>query len=99
MGLSGITAYNVQTDPSGLLGRPGEYTSKVNWGPNLDNSIEVFPDVADAQARLDYLKAFKPPFGDGYDHLSGNALLRLSTDLTPSQASSIQAQFNKALGR
>jgi hypothetical protein len=97
-----VFAYNAQTDPNSLLGRQGEYTSKVNWGGDTsyasDNSIEVFTNPADAAARLSYLSAFKPPFGDGYDYQSGSALLRLSANLTPSQAQALKAQFDAIVG-
>ncbi len=33
-------------------------------------------------ARLKYLQGFRAPFGDGYDHLVGVYLLRLSSDWT-----------------
>lgn len=95
---AGYVAYTASTDPNHLLGRQGEYTSKVNWGANQDNSIEVFANLADAQARQQYLSAFRPPFGDGYDHIHGTALLRLSADLTPSQAHALEAQFDLAPG-
>lgn len=102
MGLSGVVVYTATTDPNHLLGRQGEYTSKASWaGYANDNasgggSIEVFANVADAQARLTYLQAFKPPFGDGYDYLAGTALLRLSADYTPGQAQTIRAAFDQA---
>jgi hypothetical protein len=74
--LQGVTAYTSATDPNSLLGRPDEYTSKVNWGPNLGDSIEVFADRAGAEAREQYVSSFRPSFGDGYDYLAGTALLR-----------------------
>lgn len=102
MGLKNVFAYNAQTDPNQLLGRQGEYTSKLNWGgatsDESNNSIEVFAATADAQARYEYLQGFRPPFGDGYDHLNGVYLLRLSSDWTPAQAAQIKAQFDQAVG-
>jgi hypothetical protein len=93
---AGYVAYTASTHPNHLLGRQGEYTSKVNWCANQDNSIEVFANLADAQARQQYLSAFRPPFGDGYDHIHGTGLLRLSADLRPSQAHALEAQFDQA---
>jgi hypothetical protein len=52
--------------------------------------------VADAEARYQYLRGFQPPFGDGYDYLSGTAILRLSADLTPAQAHAYRAAFTAA---
>lgn len=100
----GYVIYTATTDPNHLLGRQGEYTSKVNWGSDgtdqsaaTGGSIEVFADVAAAQARLQYLQAFKPPFGDGYDYLVGTALLRLATGYTPTQAATLKAAFTGAV--
>jgi hypothetical protein len=100
----GYVAYTATTDPNHLLGRQGEYTSKVNWGSDgtdqtaaTGGSIEVFADAADAQARLQYLQAFKPPFGDGYDYLTGTALLRLAAGYTPTQAATLKAAFTGAV--
>lgn len=101
MGVTRYTAYNARTDPNQLLGRQGEYTSKVNWGAGGDggdNSIEVFPTAAGAKGREAYVKLFRCPFGDGYDHVHGTALLRLACSLTPAQAKADEAAFDKAAG-
>jgi hypothetical protein len=63
--------WNASTDPNHLLGRPGEYTSKVAWGdPDIAPSdtvtgvtgdvengggVEVFPTASEARARAAYL--------------------------------------------
>jgi hypothetical protein len=65
-------------------------------GTEFGGGIEVFPDLAGAQSRLDELKAFKPPLGDGYDYLAGGAILRLSNYLTPDQASRFRSAFESA---
>ena len=91
-----VTAYTASTDPNGLLGRYGEYTSKVNWGPDLGDTIEVFPDRADAIARQQYIEAFRCPFSSGYFDLQGTALLRLSCSDTPAQAAPVEAHFREA---
>ena len=100
----GYVAYTAITDPNHLLGRQGEYTSKVNWGSDgtdqtaaTGGSVEVFADAADAQARLQYLQAFKPPIGDGYDYLTGTALLRLAAGYTPTQAATLKTAFTRAV--
>jgi hypothetical protein len=97
MKLHGIKAYNATTDPNKLLGRQGEYTSKVNWGPGRNNSIEVFKSNADLIDRANYVSGFKCPFGDGYDFTAGTALLRLGCDLTPAQAHAVEARFSAAV--
>jgi hypothetical protein len=111
MGLNRITgyvAYTAATDENHLLGRPGQYTSKVNWGNYGDSSaalsypvggsIETFANTTDMHARLSYLQAFKPPVGDGYDYTSGTSILRLSTDYTPAQAQALRKAFDSAAG-
>lgn len=97
MGEKNFTVYNATTDPHQLLGRQGEYTSKVIWTINGETSgIEAFPDTADAQVRYTYLRGFRPPIGDGYDYLYGDAILRLASAYTPSQASKLKAAFENA---
>ena len=95
--LHGVTVYTAATDPNQLLGRQDEYTSKVNWGADLADSIEVFADPADAQAREQYVSSFPAPFGDGYDYVTGTALLRLSASYTPAQARALETAFRKAV--
>jgi hypothetical protein len=101
IGVKNITVYNATTDPNHLLGRQGEYTSKVNWGQdrgngNVFSSMAVFPDAADAQLRYTYLRAFRPPLGDGYDYLYRAAILRLASIYTPAQAAALKASFERA---
>jgi hypothetical protein len=52
--------------------------------------------VAGAQARYRELRGFTPPLGDGYDYLSGTAVLRLSQYLTPAQAGAYHNVFSTA---
>jgi hypothetical protein len=101
MDLKDTTVYTATTDPNHLLGRQGEYTSKVNWGQdrgngNVFSSIEVFPDTPDAKLRYAYLRAFRPPFGDGYDYLYRAAILRLASIHTPAQAATLKASFKRS---
>lgn len=95
--MKGITVYTDVTDPNHLLGRQGEYTSKVEWVTGgEDSGIEAFGDGADAQLRYAYLRMFRPPIGDGYDYLYRAALLRLASVYTPAQASVLKASFERA---
>jgi hypothetical protein len=66
-------------------------------GTEFGGGIEVFPTAADAQARYQYLRGFQPPFGDGYDFLTGTAILRLSQYLTPAQARAYKMAFSTAV--
>jgi hypothetical protein len=106
-----LIVYTAASDPNHELGRQGGYTSKVAWADpraarqdagdqrgsiGLGGGIEAFPTAAGARARYEYLRGFQPPFGDGYDYLSGTAILRLSQYLTPTQARAYDAAFATA---
>jgi hypothetical protein len=107
-----VIVYTPSTDPNHEMGRQGGYTSKVAWqdpravrqdvgdtrgSVGLGGGIEVFPTAAGAQARYHYLRGFQPPFGDGYDLLTGTAILRLSQYLTPAQARAYKTAFSAAV--
>lgn len=51
------------------------------------------PQGHELQLPYQYLRGFKPPFGDGYDVLVGTAILRLSQYLTPARARAYKAAF------
>lgn len=71
--ISNVQVYTAETDKNNLLGRPNQYTSKVNFAdtrvdqpsPEIaaagagpyGGTIEVFDNNADAQKRYDYVKA------------------------------------------
>ena len=91
----GYTSKDAWVDPAAVAagaGSPGSDPGGIEFG----GGIEVFPSVAGAQARLAELKAFRPPFGDGYDYLAGPAILRLSNYITPAQAARSRAAFDTA---
>jgi hypothetical protein len=99
--------YTADTDPNHELGRQGWYSSKVamqdNRLPKADPSqdsvkggasIECYPDATGAQARYQFLKGLQGGLlGDGYDYLSGECLLRVTSDLNPTQAAQYQQLF------
>jgi hypothetical protein len=112
--VTSLITYTAASDPNQLLGRQGAYTSKASWADpraarqdsgdtrgsvGLGGSIEVYPAAAGAWARYAYLRGFQPPLGDGYDYLSGAAVLRLSQYLTPAQAHPYETAFAAAAGR
>ena len=94
----GYTSKVAWQDPpaeaAGDVGQPSgpDETGSVEFG----GGIEVFPDAANADARYTELKGFTAPFGDGYDYLTGTAVLRLSQYLTPAQASAYYNEFSTA---
>ena len=95
--------YDEETDENGILGRPGQYTSKVNFNiTSLDfdeefdvgsgGSVEVFSNDDDCQARTDYLLALNSVFPE-YDYNYGHVLLRLSSKLLPADAATYQQEL------
>jgi hypothetical protein len=63
----------------------------------VGGSVEMFPDHAAAKARGDYISGLQkrsPLLGNEYEYISGAALLRLSTRLTPTVAQTYKAAFD-----
>jgi hypothetical protein len=101
--------YTAATDGNHLLGRPGQYVSKVNFQDKridpkdaLDptditagGSIETFDNEDDAQRRYDYVHAISTGSSlfAEYEYLRGTVLFRISNILTPNQA----AEYERAL--
>jgi hypothetical protein len=73
------------------------HPSSDRGGIEFGGGIEVFPAAAAARARYAQLRSFTAPIGDGYDYLSGTAILRLSADLTPAQARAYKVAFIAAM--
>jgi len=102
-------AYTAANDPNDLLGRPNQYTSKVNFKDTRLNphsvvdkfdvqnggSIEVFENQDDAIARKNYVESIRKVFAPAaeYTYREGTVVLRLSHQLTPKQA----AEYENAL--
>jgi len=93
--------YNAETDPNTLLGRPGQYSSKVAFADSridqdsaekgdteLGGSIESFPDSSSAKRRANYVQAIAKSSGlfAEYSWLIGAHLVRVAKQLTPEQA-------------
>jgi len=108
--IGAVRSYTASTDPNELLGRPGQYTGKANFRdrrlpPTKDfdtssgGSVETFANQDDAKHRYDYVSAIAKGsalFAE-YDYLERNALLRLSSKLTPAQAKVYEKAFRDAL--
>lgn len=105
--IENIIVYTAETDRNKLLGRPGQYTSKVNFAdsrlqqpdPNdpVGGSIEVFNNAAELKDRKEYIESLylKMPALTEYMVVNGNYLLRLSNEFTPSQADEYKTLFMK----
>lgn len=101
--------FTADNDQNKLLGRPGQYTGKVNWndmriqtsdtGPDISasdgGSIETFATADDATRRFTYVSNIAKTGGPfaEYDYVDGTALLRVSGQLTPAQAKAYADAF------
>jgi hypothetical protein len=104
-----ITASRVYTesnDPNKLMGRPGQYIGKANFldrrikfdqfSVSDGGSVETFANKSDANVRFKYMSAVaRTPLFAEYDYLEGTVLLRIASDLTPTQAKAYETAFRK----
>ncbi len=108
--------FTAETDPNGMLGRPGGYDSKAAWADEriddvvgaaegdvrLGGGVEVFTSRSDAVERGTYIQTVTGAgvafLGTEYDYVSGPVLLRLSGELTPSQAEDYASALAKLTG-
>ena len=98
--VSNVRIFTAETDPNRLLGRPDQYTAKVDWTDQRASgvgTIEVFPNAASLQARQQYAEQVSKTDGALAQHIVANpgrlALMRLPHDLTPEQAAAYEAWF------
>lgn len=107
-----ILVFDEKTDPNGNLGRPEQYTSKVDFSDttleqlDLKNpaggTIEVFANEKDCTARHKYLEGFADPsmgaFGlNQYMYKGDSVILRVSYDVTPTEAKEYETAFTNLL--
>ena len=84
-----VVSYDEETDPNRLLGRRGGYVEKVAWS---DGSVERFASTDDRDRRETTLAGFDGTIlGDGYRYTAGLLLVRISREVTPSQARAYEA--------
>ncbi|WP_238918525.1 hypothetical protein [Clostridium sp. YIM B02555] len=97
---SGVAIENVEVttaenDKNQLLGRPNQYTSKINF---TNGSIEVFANKEDAKNRKEYIDGIgkKMPLVAEYSYINdAGVLLRLDKKLTPDDAKKYEDTFMK----
>lgn len=97
------TVVTEETDSNELLGRPGQYTSKVvfydiagNAGRNNDKcTIEVFDSSKDAKTRFDYVKSLSESISmlSEYDYLNDIVILRIDNCVSPADAQKYEEWF------
>lgn len=99
-----VIVYDENTDLNQLLGRPNQYTSKINFSDSrvsqtdveknpVGGSIEIFANKDDAQSRKNYIENFSKGTLAQYFYLYENVLLRIDHQLTPNQASQYENAF------
>jgi hypothetical protein len=99
--------YTESNDPNKLMGRPGQYVGKATFhdrrikdaalSVSNGGSIETFASKSDASVRFKYICAIaksSPLFAE-YDYLEGSVLLRIASDLTPTQAKGYETAFRR----
>ena len=101
--LADIVVVTEETDDNRMLGRPGQYSSKIyfvderhrgeGFEPNEQNSIEVFGSEEDATKRREYVQSVidEMPMFNQYIIQSGSAVMRLDKAITPSEARAYEA--------
>lgn len=92
--VTNLIVYDEKTDENKLLGKPNQYTSKVNFD---EGSIEVFENEEDAKNRKEYIEEVtsKASVLTEYDYLKDNVLLRINKDVEPDKAKEYEEQLNK----
>jgi hypothetical protein len=106
-----ITVRDENNDPENLIGRPCQYTSRVDWqdsrrkmDPDFPNApfagiLEVYPTPDDARMNADRLVRFGKalPGWATYVYQAGPVLLQVGGDMKPSQAEQYRSAMSKAL--
>ena len=105
LSIADIVVYDESTDPNKLLGRPNQYTSKVNFSSTSDDknssSIEVFANEDDALARYNYVVAITSSssmFAE-YDFLAGKYFLRIDNSVLPSDSKKYESELKSLAGQ
>lgn len=96
--IENVVVVDEATDSNKLMGRPGQYVSKVYFGdrrhagegmePKEQNTVETFASEADATRRREYVQKVTEgmPMFTQYIIQSGPVVVRLDKALTPAEA-------------
>lgn len=110
IGVGAVSDVSAASDDNHLLGRPGQYTSKLFFYDSRhpkpkgdsdegENTIEVFANPADAKTRRDYVEGITHgiPMLLQYQILRGNVLVRLSNVVLPQEADQYKRIVEKSV--
>jgi hypothetical protein len=102
-----IVQITEDNDPNNVIGRPTGYVdaatlydSRVSCdelGAECGASVEIWGDPAAAQARMDYIQGIlgsTTVLGTEYDYVRGNAIIRVTGELKPSEAAEYEAAID-----
>lgn len=103
-----IVVTTEENDVNNLMGRPNQYTSKINFSDKridqfdeennpIGGTIEVFDNAKDAENRKEYVEKITTSVSvfTQYIYLYKNVLFRLDHELTPTQAKVYEDAFKK----
>lgn len=91
--------FDEANDPNNLLGRPDQYTAKMNFKDpetkDADLSIEIFPNHERAEARCQYIRSVgnASPLFAKYCYVNRNAVLHIDSKMTPYRAGEYERAF------
>ena len=106
-----VVVYTEETDSNKLLGRPNQYTSKIQFADNrvdqshaeendaIGGTIEVFNSKEDMEKRKNYIETISSSasFFTRYIYAKDYAILRLESDITPEQAKEYENLFYEVI--
>jgi hypothetical protein len=95
LSIENIEVSTAENDENKLLGRPNQYTSKINF---TNGSIEVFANKEDAKNRKEYIDSIgkKMPLVAEYSYINDTGvLLRIDKKITPDDAKKYEEAFMK----
>ena len=106
-----VVVYTEETDSNKLLGRPNQYTSKIQFADNrvdqshveendaIGGTIEVFNSKEDMEKRKNHIETISSSasFFTQYIYAKDYAILRLESDITPEQAKEYENLFYEVI--
>lgn len=95
LAIENVEVTTEENDTNKLMGRPNQYTSKINF---TNGSIEVFANKEDATNRKEYIDNIgkKMPLVAEYSYINDvGTLLRLDKKVTPDDAKKYEEAFMK----
>lgn len=109
--VANIKVVTAETDDNKMLGRPGQYNSKVYFDDTrhptkedefetVENTIEGFPSEEEAKRRQEYVAEVTKamPMFNQYIYRAGKFVLRLDKAVLPDEAKAYETALSKITG-